>query len=695
MRHLFPIASGVAVVLLLALLLVANAPALPLPRSGTAVAGTPPSPGGGPPEGTAYPTPIRHVITVVLENQNPTTVLQQGPFERYLAAHYAFVRHDYAVCHPSSPNYLSLTSGAPWQCGSDNYNVYSTSNVADVVEKAGLSWAAYAESMPSACDTSDSGSYAVRHVPFLYYADIVHNATRCDSHIVNFTAWSSAVSAGSVPSYAFIAPNKLDDGHDTNVSYSDAWLKGWLSPLLNDSFFNSSVFFIVYDESAGSSYTSGYDGLTGGPVYLSAVSPWVRHNFTLSMNASHYNLLETTEWLLGLGNTGHNDSNSSFPAMQAMFVNSTTGSSRYALTGVVSAAASGAPVAGASVSISGGPTVGTNSTGAYSFLLPNGTYAVGISAPGFLASSATVSISGASVDHNFSLVASTRAEFPVSGRVTTALGSAPVAGATVGLGGIGSTLTAADGTYRLLAPNGTYPLTVQAPGYVAASTEIVVDGVPVVHNFSLSPPIYAVHGTVTDLTEEVPIPLANVSIVATGLAELTGPNGSYQFGVPNGSYRIHVARPGYVPQTVPVTVAGASVRCDVALALAHFPLAGRVVTRANGSAVSGANVSLSGGAWQITNASGAFTFQVPNGTYMVRVTDAGYETLEQNVTVDGRPIVEVFNVSSNGTTGPPSSPSPPPSDWIRGPFGWLLVAAVPAIATGGAAAILWRRRNHR
>src|SRR5579862_8867689 len=67
-----------------------------------------------------FPTEIHHVVVIVFENTEANTTLSKGSFFHYLSQHYAYLQNDYAICHPSAPNYLALTSGATYsQCGSD------------------------------------------------------------------------------------------------------------------------------------------------------------------------------------------------------------------------------------------------------------------------------------------------------------------------------------------------------------------------------------------------------------------------------------------------------------------------------------------------------------------------------------------------------------------------------------------------
>ncbi|MCI4366183.1 MAG: PKD domain-containing protein [Thermoplasmata archaeon] len=265
----------------------------------------------------AFPTPIRHVLLIMLENAARSTVVANGPFEVHLAKVYASASQYYAVCHPSAPNYLAITSGAAFQCGSDGYAVRPTENLGDLAQRSGLSWAGFEESMPKPCDLTNTSAYAVKHNPFVYYPDIVHAPAICQTHDLPFTNFTYDVAHNAVPNLAILTPNLTDDGHNTGVAYADHWLKGFLSPLLNDSFFAKTVVFVAYDESVNDN--TGYNGTAGGHVYLSAVSPYARAGYGLGTNASHYNLLTTMEWLLGLGPTSQNDTWAKWPPMRSMF----------------------------------------------------------------------------------------------------------------------------------------------------------------------------------------------------------------------------------------------------------------------------------------------------------------------------------------------------------------------------------------
>src|SRR5579875_933551 len=279
------------------------------------------------PHGASTPSPpppagntsqaIQHVVLILFENAERSTVLSNGPFFRHLAYSYESASNYYGVTHPSAPNYLALTDGRPMQSGSDAYHVYNETNLADLLEAHHLTWGAYLESMPSPCDTHNAQPYAVKHNPFVYYSDIVNNPARCQAHDQSLDAWNASVASGTVPNFAFIAPNMNDDGHNTSVAYADHWLEGFLSPLLNDSFFQHTVFFLTWDEGLNS---VGFDNRTqGGNVLLEAISPFVPSGSVYSQNANHYSLLTTIEWLLGLPSCGGNDNPANYPPMTPLF----------------------------------------------------------------------------------------------------------------------------------------------------------------------------------------------------------------------------------------------------------------------------------------------------------------------------------------------------------------------------------------
>ena len=96
------------------------------------------------------------------------------------------------ITHPSLPNYLALTSGTTagitGDCApKDSGCTANVRSIADAVAQSGRSWKSYAEGMPAPCQAKNSGRYAVRHNPFMYYPGVTGDQGSCAAHVVPFT----------------------------------------------------------------------------------------------------------------------------------------------------------------------------------------------------------------------------------------------------------------------------------------------------------------------------------------------------------------------------------------------------------------------------------------------------------------------------------------------------------------------------
>ena len=150
------------------------------------------------------------------------------------------------------------------------------------------------------------------------------------------------------------------------------------------------------------------------------------------------------------------------------------------LSGTVTSAAGGAPVAGARVEVTGpsNRTLMTAADGSYSTTLPIGDYSVTVSAFGFQNGTASVTITeGQTTTQNFAL--NPVSSFTVSGLVRDGSGT-PVANATIVIQGtpIPPTTSGADGSYSFAnVPAGTYTVAASAGGcFGGQSQSLTVDG---------------------------------------------------------------------------------------------------------------------------------------------------------------------------------------------------------------------------
>jgi acid phosphatase len=225
--------------------------------------------------------------------EEPTTINR-------LARHGALFTRYYAVAHPSLPNYLALVSGSTHGITDDCTDcAVSGRNLADTVGRAGLTWKAYAEGLPSPGFTgAGAGRYAKKHEPFVYFDDITANKRRL-ARIVPLTRFRRDLRRGALPNFAFVTPDLCHDMHDCSVAAGDHWLTSFIRPLLKSRQLKQGVVFIVFDEGSDSDVTGG-----GGHTIALAVGPRVKPGSRVSGTLSHYNLLRTIEDVLRLPHLG-------------------------------------------------------------------------------------------------------------------------------------------------------------------------------------------------------------------------------------------------------------------------------------------------------------------------------------------------------------------------------------------------------
>jgi hypothetical protein len=262
------------------------------------------------------PTPICQVYVVFLENEEESNVLNNSSFMgHYLIPHYAFADQYYSVIHYSFPNYLAATAGFV-----TNYlHLMNRTNVVDLIKNhtPSLTWMAYMGGQAHNC--SHNGS---NHNPFVWYWDIWSNQSYCQAHDVPFHYWTNTLDSGHWPNYAFFSPAPSVDCWKYGLQSCDKWLHSWLTPLVNKTaFFAHSAFFITFDEGSVDDLQSSNGSTGGGHVATILVSPYACPGTVISTPYNHYDLLTTTEWLLGLGRIGNpaQDNWSQDPPMTNMF----------------------------------------------------------------------------------------------------------------------------------------------------------------------------------------------------------------------------------------------------------------------------------------------------------------------------------------------------------------------------------------
>ena len=172
-----------------------------------------------------------HVLFIIEENQSIGAIIgnSAAPYINGLANQYGLATQLSDLSHPSLPNYLGLTSGSIKDNPQDTTpqdETYGGPSLGSELSDAGVSWKAYMEDMPQACDLTDQfgpGNYDVTHNPFMYYDTIRTTPAECDND-VPYTQLATDLAANALPDFMWITPNLEHDMHNGTIQQGDTWL---------------------------------------------------------------------------------------------------------------------------------------------------------------------------------------------------------------------------------------------------------------------------------------------------------------------------------------------------------------------------------------------------------------------------------------------------------------------------------------
>ncbi len=341
----------------------------------------------------------------------------------------------------------------------------------------------------------------------------------------------------------------------------------------------------------------------------------------------------------------------------------TTGS----ITGRVIDAASGQPLVGAMAQIAAlGKAATTGADGSFAFPgLPTGALKLDVTAPGYVAASATAVIT-ADGTINFQSIALGKTATPatngtIEGQVRDESTGQVLAGVQVTATGASALVasTAADGSFRLanVVP-GNYLITASKAGYDNVTGGGMVEA-GVLVNFSPSMRATApkqpgvIEGKVTDAASGTSI--AGATIAVSGPVQLTATSaadGTFRFAsVPAGQVVVTISKSGYLTATGNAQVQeNTIVRADSRLEKAPAAgLSGRVVDMATlaplgGVAVEAASAVNGNSHTVLTDAAGRFSMpELPPDLYLTQFRRDGY-TLRNGTASVGGALVDVGDV---------------------------------------------------
>jgi phosphatidylinositol-3-phosphatase len=243
---------------------------------------------------SSAPSPSGHkLMVIVLENHSESEAFAQMPHLAGYAAGYGQATNYFAVTHPSLPNYLAIGGGSTFGVsddGSPSSHQISGQSVFDQTVAAGETAKTYAETMPSTCDLSNSGSYAVKHNEWAYFNGAAERAN-CQAGDVPMGSTTSGnlltdINAGNLPVTGQMTPNLCNDAHDCSLTTADSWLARWIPELTAGPDYTTGRLTIVitFDED---------DSSQNNKVALVVIDPRL-HGKTVSGSFNHYSL---TRWL--------------------------------------------------------------------------------------------------------------------------------------------------------------------------------------------------------------------------------------------------------------------------------------------------------------------------------------------------------------------------------------------------------------
>ena len=307
---------------------------------------------------------------------------------------------------------------------------------------------------------------------------------------------------------------------------------------------------------AGRLFSDPQDGLFQGEAVLAAGSGV---QLTTGGGWGHYSALsvdpadDCTFWYTNEYFTAASQLNTSLGWLTRIgtfkFPNCGPQSPRGTVTGRVTDAVTGAPIAGVMLSFSPGTSaVVTDANGTYGATIPTGTYSV----TAFLRNHPYQSVFGVGVTSGSTTTVDFAITLPpaagiLTGRVRNATSNAPIAYAVVSAGGVLST-TDASGLYALSLPVGTYSLTVAAAYYVGATVSGVVVSNQGVTTRDVALSVPANMGFLTGHVRNGATngPVANAIVSVGAASTTTNAAGFYSFNLPAATYTVTASATDYL-----------------------------------------------------------------------------------------------------------------------------------------------------
>jgi hypothetical protein len=256
---------------------------------------------------------IKTIFLIVMENNDWSSITPAlAPYIHSLLPMASYCTSYYdnpSAQHPSEPNYVWLEAGNNLGITSDAdpsaTHLVTGPHLASLMNTAGVTWREYAEGITTGtCPVTSSGFYAAKHVPFVFFSDIVGTtpsttAANCVGHMKNYADLHADLTNNAVAQYNFITPDLCNDMHGapgcpgTNeVTQGDTWLSTEIPLIMaSQAYKDDGAIFITWDESELGEF----------PIGMIVLSPLAKGGgYTSSTKYYHSSMVRTVQEVFGL-----------------------------------------------------------------------------------------------------------------------------------------------------------------------------------------------------------------------------------------------------------------------------------------------------------------------------------------------------------------------------------------------------------
>jgi hypothetical protein len=166
------------------------------------------------------PTPevghLDHVFVIYMENKGVGDIVgsPNAPYINSLINSNGYADNYYALGHPSDPNYIRILGGSDFGIDYNPAgNAIDANSLMQEMDQAGISWAGYAQSMPTPGDLVSSGDYSADELPFTQFNYVFDNTPAyLQEHLLPLTQLSTDLQdPNSFPEFTWIAANEANN----------------------------------------------------------------------------------------------------------------------------------------------------------------------------------------------------------------------------------------------------------------------------------------------------------------------------------------------------------------------------------------------------------------------------------------------------------------------------------------------------